>query len=47
MSEQDKLMKLLDDYYGDHRTYEHKSEVVRCIENYYEDIKVIMEESNG
>jgi hypothetical protein len=41
---QEKLIKLLDDYYGDSRNISHKEEVANFVENYYEDIKVIMEE---
>ena len=41
--EQDKLISLLDDYYGNSRDIDHKEEIASFIINYYEDIKVIME----
>lgn len=44
MSEQEKIIKLLDDYYGDSRDVEVKEEIADFVENYYEDIKRIMEE---
>lgn len=43
MSEQEELMKLLNDYYGDSRDESHKEEICNFIEGYYEDIKRIME----
>lgn len=44
---QEKIIKLLDDYYGDSGGEEVKSATANFVINYYEDIKEIMEEENG
>jgi hypothetical protein len=43
MSDREKLMKLLNDYYGNSRDENHKEEICDFIEGYYEGIKEIME----
>ena len=43
----EELIKLLDEYYGESRTQDNKEEVAMFIENYYEDIKQIIESNYG
>ena len=43
MTEEEKLIKLLDDYYGDSRDITLKEEIVNFVQGYYERIKKIME----
>lgn len=44
LNTRDKIVRLLDDYYGDSRDVSHKEEIANFVENYFEDLKIIMEE---
>lgn len=40
----DKLMKILDDYYGDCRDNRHKEEIIDFLEVYHKEVNEIIEE---